>query len=157
MESFEVKLKDAKDKIYVADHMLTNTYSLLKDPKILLAIIDNISLSFEGALSAFLEHERIFRRIPSYNQTPESELNFFLLKVKDKYDFDSDLVETYVKVRDILAAHKDSSMEFSREGSFVMANEEYDLTKISPEDIKKDIKSCKDFQAIVEKKIKELI
>lgn len=157
MESFEAKLKDSKDKIYVADHMLTNTYGLLKDSKILLAIIDNISLAFEGALSAFLEHERLFKRISSYNKTPESELNFFLLKVKSKYDFDTDLIDTYVKLREILAAHKDSSMEFSRKGNFVIANEEYDLTKITPEDIKKDIKSCKDFLAVVEKNITELI
>lgn len=157
MEDFEVKLKDAKNKLYVADHMLTNTYGLLKDSKILLAIIDNISLSFEGGLSAFLEHERLFRRISAYNKTADSELNFFILKVKDKYEFEEDFEKTYSRLREILRAHKDSSMEFTRKGNFVIANEEYDLTKITPEDIKKDIKTCRDFLLLVEKKIKDLI
>ena len=157
MEEFEEKLKAGRDKIFVADHMLMTTYSLLKDPKILLSILDNISLAYESTLSAFLQYERLFRRISSYTPEAGSELNFFQLKVMNKYGIKEDLIEPYVRIRDILKAHKDSNIEFSRNGNYIIANDDYDLTKISAEEIKKDIKSCKDFQALIEKKIKTLI
>ena len=154
MEDFEQKIGAAKQKIYVADHMLSNTYNLLKDPKLLLAILDNIHLSMTQALSGFLAHERLFKRIPHYNDEPESELNFFKLKVFNKYGFEQHYVDLIDRLRDILQAHDAAPVEFSRDKNFVIASSNYDLKKISPEDLKKDIKTCKDFIREVEDKIK---
>jgi hypothetical protein len=153
MEEFQKKISEAKKKIYIADHMLSTTYNLLNDPKILLAIVDNIHISFTLALSGYLEHERIFKRISHYNKTPESELNFFKLRVYKKEGFDEDYIKTFDKLRDILREHKNSPIEFSRDKSYVIASDKYNLKKITPEDIKKDIKTCKNFLALIEKKI----
>jgi hypothetical protein len=135
--------------------MLSSTYNLLKDPKLLLAILDNINLAYIHALSGFLAHERLFKRIPHYNNTPESELNFFKLKVHTKYGFDKCYIETMDRLNDILATHKDAPIEFSRDKNFVIASINYDLKKISPDDLKKDIKTCKDFIREVQEKIKQ--
>jgi len=153
MEDFEKKIAEAKKKIYVADHMLSTTFSLLNDPKILLAIIDNIELAFTYGLSGYLEHERMFKRISHYTPTPESELNFFKLKVHKKEGFKDEFVNTFDKLRDIMQAHKTAPVEFSRNKDYIIASDSYSLKRITPEDIKKDIKTCKDFLQFVELKI----
>lgn len=154
MEKFQEDLDAAKKKIYVADHMLSNAFTLLKDPKILLAIIDNVHECFTKSLSAFLAHERLFKRIPSYSTNPESEMNFFKIKIIKKYGFDEQLVETFDKVRDLLIAHGQAPVEFSRKDSYVIASNKYDLKTISPELTKQFIMDGKSFLSFVEKKIK---
>jgi hypothetical protein len=153
MEPFQQKFQTAKKKIYVADHMLSTTYSLLKDTKILLAILENVHYAYENALSALLEHERLFKRIPSYNDTVMSRKNIFKMKIQKTYDFDLMHANIMDKLASILQKHKDSPVEFSKDNKYIIASDSYDLTKISPEDLKTDIKSCKEFIAQVEKVI----
>lgn len=154
MENFDKKIDESKKKIYVADHMLSNTYNLLKDSKILLATLQNIYEAFALALSGFLEHERMFKRISHYNPERESELNFFKLKVYHKYDFDEKYIKTIDKIVDTLRAQKDSPIEFTRNQNYIIASDAYDIKKISAEDLKKDIKTCKDFIFEVDTKIR---
>lgn len=155
MEQFEKDLNEAKKKIYVADHMLSNAFSLLKDPKILLAILDNVHECFSKSLSAFLYHERLFKRIPAYAKNPESELTMFKLKVYKKYGFDDELITTFDKIRDLLIAHNASPVEFSRKDSYVIASNKYDLKTITPEETKKFILDGKKFLNSIEEKIKK--
>ena len=44
MEKFQELREISKKKIFLADHILTQTYPLLKDPKLLLATTENIFL-----------------------------------------------------------------------------------------------------------------
>lgn len=153
MEQFQKDLEEAKKKIYVADHMLSNAFTLLKDPKILLAILDNVHQCFTKSLSAFLAYERLFKRIPSYATNPESEMNFFKIKVLKKYEFDEKLVETFDRVRDLLVAHGEAPVEFTRKDSVVIASNKYDLKTISPELTKQFIMDGKSFLSFIENKI----
>ncbi|MGM5484120.1 MAG: hypothetical protein ACQER9_04360 [Nanobdellota archaeon] len=153
MEEFEDLLKKADDKIYVAEHMLSNTYSLLGDPKLLLAIVENVGTSYQNAISGFLLHERLFKRIPPYNRTPDSELTFFYSKVVPKYGIDKNYIQDYQKIKETIKAHKDSPVEFSRKGNYVIASDSFNLKKVSPDEIKEEIKKCKGFLKIIKKKL----
>lgn len=155
MESFQQKFQIAKQKVYVADHMLSTTYSLLKDTKILLAILENVNVAYSNALDALLEHERMFKRIPPYNNTESSKLNLFKMKIQKAYKFDLMHANTMDKLIAIVQKHKDAPVEFSKDNKFVIASETYDLTKISPENLKTDIRLCKEFIAQVEKVISD--
>jgi hypothetical protein len=149
MEPFEQKLVDAGKRLYVADHMLTSTYPLLRDPKLLLGVLENTFFAFKFGISGFMEHERYFKRISPYHK--DSELTTFKLKIKNKYGFDSAFIKTYEKLADAVKLHKTSPIEFSRNDSFVIASDTYSLKKISPEELKKDIKTCKDFLVAIDK------
>lgn len=148
MESFEQKLHEADKRIHVADHMLTSTYPLLRDPKLLLGVLDNLHGAFQNAISAFMEYERYFKRIPPYNRS--SEFMTFKLKAP-KYGLSGEYTQTFEKLSDAVALHKNSPVEFSRNDSFVIASESYSLKKLSPDELKKDIKTCRAFIAIVRK------
>jgi hypothetical protein len=145
MENFERDFETAKKKIYLAEYMLTNTYALLKDPKLLLAILENIQMSLEFGLNAILGYERIFRRIPPFHNSLDSKINTFKLKVQKRLKFDDKCIKIILKISDILNEHKNSSVEFSRNKKYVIANDAYNLKTISVEDLKENINICKDF------------
>ena len=153
MEQFQEDIAQARKKIYVADHMLSNAFNLLKDPKILLAILDNIHECFTKSLSGFLAHERLFKRIPAYSKNPESEMNLFKLKILKQYGFDQQVVKSFDKVRDLLIAHGKAPVEFTRKDNYVIASNKYDLKTISPELTKQFITDGKSFLTFVEQQI----
>lgn len=152
MEPFEQKLADARKRLHIADHMLTSTYPLLRDPKILVGVLENIFFSFKFGLSGFMEHERYFKRIPPYNK--DSELTTYKLKIQTRYGFDSQFGKTYENLADAVKLHKTSPIEFSRNDSFVIASDNYSLKKLSPEELKKDIKTCTAFLLAIDRAIK---
>ena len=48
MESYEIARDKAKRHVKIADHMLTQTYPLIQDPKLLIAVMDNIFNAFDS-------------------------------------------------------------------------------------------------------------
>lgn len=152
MESFEKKILDARTRLNVAEHMLLSTYPLLKDPKLLVGILENVFLAFKYALSGFMEHERYYKRISPYAK--DSELTTFKLKIQSKYEFDRVFAKTYDKLSEAVLLHKNSPIEFSRNDSFVIASDTYSLKKLSPDELKKDIKTCKEFLSVLTQTMK---
>ena len=150
MNNFEKNLEVAKKKIFVADYMLSNTYSLLKDPKVLIAILENIYDGFENSLSCLIGYERFFKRVPPYSDSFESKMNVYSLKVQKRYDLDADYSITLMKMREILDKRKDAPVEFSRNEKFVIATDKFDLSSISEKDLKDNLAKAKTFLKKVE-------
>ena len=66
MEQFQIERELAKQKIKVADHIISVTYPLVKDPKLLLGVLENIHSALMHCISAILEYDRLFKRIPPF-------------------------------------------------------------------------------------------
>ncbi|MFT4326030.1 MAG: hypothetical protein ACMXYK_00850 [Candidatus Woesearchaeota archaeon] len=145
MEQYDDTLAIAKQKIFVSEYMLSNTYELLKDPKLLLAILDNVHTAYMETLKSLLGYERFFKRIPSYATSLESMINVYSLKVQKRYDLDKKYAISMMEIKEILDEHKDAAVEFSRKEKLVIANDSYTLKTISKESLKKTIETCKEF------------
>ena len=74
MEKFQELREISQKKILLADHILTQTYPLLKDPKLLIAAVDNIFLAYSNSMGALLHYERLFKRVPSFTDNFESKM-----------------------------------------------------------------------------------
>jgi len=146
------QLQIAKKKIQVADHMLTQTYPLVKDPKLLLAVVDNISSGMELAMDTLLNFERTYKRIPPFPDNFSSK-HMALVQLGKKLDIPSKYGLRMRELREIKEQHKKSPVEFSRHGEFVIADSEYNLKKITVDDLKLCIEEAEQFNAIVEKRI----
>ena len=84
MEKYEELRDMARKKIQIADHMLTMTYPMIKDPKLLLAVMENIFLALTNSIAASLLNEikaltntrerarRLTDFIRTYGQTPSA-------------------------------------------------------------------------------------
>ena len=148
-------LKKSKRYLHIADHMLTQTYPLIKDPKLFVAIMDNVFLCLSSSLDALVFYERELKEIPPFHNSFESKFNVFKLKLMSKYSIDVSFLKFIEDIKNIILKHRESPVEFARNDKFVICSEEYDLTSISIDSMKKFIKQSKLFLELVNKIVGE--
>lgn len=147
MEKFQEAREKARRNLQVADHMVYVTYNVVKDPKLLLAIIENIFLSFTNSMSSVLYYDRLFKRIPAFHDNFESKLQVFKDRCMRKYGFNPIYVKSMSELKDIIVEHKKSPVEFARKDQFVICSDNYHCKTVSIDNIKKYLNQAKLFIA----------
>ncbi|MBN2052277.1 hypothetical protein JW756_02125 [Candidatus Woesearchaeota archaeon] len=155
MEEFQVLRDKALQKIKVADHMLFMTYPVVKDPKLLLAIVENIFNSLDYGIGALLQYERLFKRIPPFNDTYPSRIEVFRNKMVPKYRFSTNYLSLITDVRSVLSEHKNSPVSFIRKDKFVICSPTYSMKTIDINTVKKYIFETKLFLNQINKIVSE--
>lgn len=155
MEEFQVLRDKALQKIRIADHMLFMTYPVIKDPKLLLAIVENIFVSLDSGVGALLHYERLFKKIPPFNDTYPSRLEMFRSRMVPKYSFSKNQVNLISDVKSILSEHKSSPVSFIRKDKFVICSPTYSMKTIDINLVKKYIFETKVFLNQVNKIVSE--
>jgi len=145
MEKFQEAREKAKKNVRVADHILTQTYPLVNDPKLLIAVLENIFLSLTNSMGALLHYERLFKRIPPFHENFESKFNMLKMNVAHKHGISNDYLKFIQEVKSLLELHKKGPVEFSRKDVFVICSEKYDMKAVSVNDMKKYIAKTKMF------------
>ena len=145
MEKFQEQRENAKKIIRIADHILTVTYPLLKDPKLLVSATKNIFQALEHAMNSVLEHERLFKRIPAYQDNFESKYRVLREKVMPRRNLNPEHLKMIRDLKEIISAHQKSPMEFSRKEKYVICSDNYDLKTLSERDLKKHLSNAKIF------------
>ena len=102
MELFQEYREKAKKNIINADHMLCVTYPLVKDLKLLPAIIDNIFQAYQNAMSAALYHGKLFKTVPNFNESFEGKINMFKDNIASKHNVDGSYISDIVHLRILL-------------------------------------------------------
>lgn len=143
MEKFIELRERAKKNIQVADHMITMSYPMFKDPKILVSAVNNLLISADCSVSSILEYERLFKRIPVFHESLDVKLKIFKDKIVPSYSLSKDRVSLVKNLMDLSSAHKNSSVEFPRNEKFVMCSDSYELRTLSLDDLKKLISEAK--------------
>jgi hypothetical protein len=151
MEKFQELREEAKKKLKVADHMLTMTYPLVQDNKLLLAVMQNIFLALTYAMGSILHYERTFKTIPPFQDNFSSKFNMFRAKIVDRYKIDKQYVDFIEEVKDVIVQHKESPVEFVRKDRFVICSDDYKMKTISTETMKEYLYKTKSFLIIASK------
>tara|TARA_Y100000310_G_C20694493_1_gene824579 strand:+ start:1182 stop:1661 length:480 start_codon:yes stop_codon:yes gene_type:complete len=134
----------SKRNIQIADHMIYMTYNVVKDPKILLSIMDNIFLGFSKAMNAVLQAEYIYKKIPSIPKGFEAKSMLFR-DIALKYDINDEYLKAMREIKETIIDHKTSPVEFRRKDKFVICSGDYKMRTIDIDIIKKYIKLAKEF------------
>jgi len=145
MEKYEEARDKYKKCIIVADHMLTVTYSIVRDAKLLLAVIENIFLAYTNAMGSLLHQELLLKNIAPFNDRFEDKLRVFRESCVDKYDFNKKFLIDMQNIKDIIVEHKKSPVEFSRRGQFVICSDSYNIRTITSKEIGEYINKAKIF------------
>lgn len=145
MEKYEELREIARKKLQIADHMLTMTYPMVKDPKLLLAVMENIFLALTNSVGSLLHYERTYKRVPPFQDTFVSKFNVFKQKCIQRYNIDPELVLMVQEIKEIIMQHKKSPVEFTRNDSFVICSEDYRMKTISLEKMRNYISKSKSF------------
>ena len=156
MEAYQRLRDEAGKKISLADHMLFVTYPLVKDSKLLLAVMENIFLAHTHIMGSLLYYERIYRRVDPFFDTFESKYRLFSEKCAPRYAIETDYLKLMREVKETLTAHKRSPIEFSRKDQFVICSEDYQLKVLKVEDIKNLVSKTKEFFNKIKSLLNEL-
>lgn len=130
MEHFQFLRDKAAEKIQVADHMLFMTYPMVKDPKILLAVIENVYASLDFGMGAILHHEKLFKRVPPFQESFQSRLEVFRRLVVPNYNLNPGYVRLITDVRSVLSEHRKSPVSFVKNDKFVILSPSYNVKTI---------------------------
>ncbi|MFH2028214.1 MAG: hypothetical protein ABIJ08_03685 [Nanoarchaeota archaeon] len=149
MERFQELRAVADRKLHVADHMLTMTYPFIQDPKILIAVTENLFLALTNAMSSLLYYERLFKKIPPFQDNFTSKFNMFKENCVVRHNISQDYLKLMKDIRDILVAHRESPVEFSKKDRFVICSNDYEMKTISLDGIKEYVKKTKLFIHLV--------
>lgn len=146
MDSHLSEIDEAKKHLLVADHILTVTYPIVNDPKILLSVVENLDISFSKAISAVLSYEHSLGIIPSYHDTPDGKLEAFKEKIVKKHNITPEQIRMIEEIRSILQEHKESPVEFSKKDEFVICADEFKRIKtIDIKEMKEQASNAKIF------------
>jgi hypothetical protein len=145
MELFQEQILKANKHLKIADHMLYVTYPLLKDYKLMPLILENIFLAQTNGLSALLNYELTFKRIPEFSENFESKFNVFKEHCFKRYHFDKEIINVLVEVKELVLKHRRSPVEFYKNNKFVICSDDYKLITLSVEGIKRYITKTKVF------------
>ena len=138
-------LKSAEQKIQIADHLLNTTYSVVREPKLLVSVIDNIFQAFELLITATLEHEKKLKNITTYDDRFEVKMDIFKRKIITKYSLDNKVSEHIIELKNLLEFHKKTAVEFTKKEKFVITDNDYNLKTISFEEAKKTLEKSKKY------------
>ena len=136
MEKFAEFSQKAVRSYQTADHMVHMTYTVVKDPKVLLLAITHLNESFENAVSALIYYDYYFKRIQNFPSEFKEKLDIFRRYTCNKYGIPRATVQAILDVKSIYLDHKSSEIEFRRRNSFVIASKNYKLRTINSEKLK---------------------
>jgi hypothetical protein len=142
---FQTLKFQASEKLKVADHLVSTTYSLVKEPKLLISVIENISQALELAVTAVIEYEKNFKTIQKYDNTFEGKIEIFRRKIMTKYNLRNDIMDFMIDIKKTLDGHKKSSVEFTKKETFVISDNDYNLTTLKIDDVKKTLTKAKNY------------
>ncbi|MFC1768924.1 hypothetical protein ACFLZX_04130 [Nanoarchaeota archaeon] len=131
MEKYEEYRTKAVEKIKVADHMLTVTFPMVKDPRMLPVILQNVFLGVSYGIQSVLAFERLYKRVPMYADDFKSRLEMFRSRCVDRMKFNKEIVNKAREIRQILLKHQKSKTEFAKEDCFVICSDDYNTIKIT--------------------------
>ena len=145
MEKFQEARQNAIKYLKTADHMVSVTYNVVKDTKLLVAILENLNLALQETMNSILYYDRMFKKIPPYQDTFESSYNMFRLKSARHYNLDTEYITTIAEVKEMLDEHRKAPVEFIKNDKFVICSESYRMKALSIMDIKKFVARAKLF------------
>lgn len=145
MEDFQLALEKAKERIKIADHMLDSTYPLIKDPRLLLGVMENVFLALSNAMSSVLYYERFFRRIDNFKDDFNNKFYSFKYNIVNRYHINTEYIMLIQDMRNMMLEHKKSPMEFSKGDKFIICSNDYRYRTVSADEMKKFISMSKQF------------
>lgn len=139
---FIESLQEAEKNVRTIDHMLYVTYPLIKDKRILIKVLKESKNSIFLCISAILQYEYINKRITLYE---DSKRNFnTFIECSKRYSVTSDEIKRILELFDIIERHKESAIEFYKNGKLIILSENMTQRLISLEKTKEFLELSKE-------------
>ena len=147
MERFQEAHDKALQNLKVADHILTVTYPLIQDTKLLLGALDHLFLSLANTMSALLWYKRLLKEVPPFSDTFEGKFN----ALAQCTPIDKEYTKIMMEIKELIILHRKSKVEFRKKDQFVICNDDYSVTIITASQLKDYLKTAKEFFILTSK------
>ncbi len=148
---YHALLARAVQQYQVAVHLLTVTFPLAKEPKLLVGITFNLTSAFEYTIEALLVYEKRLGLISAYAE--EMELKGKLRLFKEKSVVRNKIPVKYLhllsQMQHLQQLHKTCPTEFQRGNKLVMCTSRYEMHTVSINDIKNYVGETKEFLGLI--------
>lgn len=131
----------------LAEHMLISTYPLVKDQRLLLGIAGDIFSALSSGIEAFMLNKK-----KAGGNDFDSLFESFRGCAKGINDDEFNLV---VSINNIVKQHKASPVEFARKEKYVICDENYNCSEISPQSMKNYLFRARLFIEKLDKMLRE--
>ena len=123
-------MQEAIKTLKSAEHLLSTTFPLLKDPKILLGVLDNIYRAMVRGMNITIGEEGTFNE--RFHRLQDQ-------KIESKY------LSLLWDLHELKTMHKKSPMEFQRGSKFIICDTEYNMKTLNAKDLKEHLQKAKHF------------
>ena len=138
-------LKEANLLFQRADHMLYITYPLIKDNKLIVSILDNLSNSLIKAMEAVLYYERMNKRVEMFPDSFEVKFDIFKEKCAERYNIEREHLLLIKDLKKISDERKKSKMEFIKKEKYVICSNNYSTRILTIDKVKEYLNTSKVF------------
>jgi len=142
-EKFIISLRRAKNSLQKADHLTYMTFPLIRENKLLLKILDELSDSVLNTINAILQYEYAYKRIQLYKDAKENFRTF--KRLAEKYKIDQNQLNKIIEILSLNESHKKSPFEFAKKDKIVILSDNLKTNTLTLEKIKSYLLETKDF------------
>jgi hypothetical protein len=128
-------LIQSEKQLVLADHLLTMTYPLVKDPKLLVGVIQSLHRSYDLLIQNVLHQTSIQQKILR-TKTFANRFAQFKIILKNNKNINEKELQSIQTIHDLLEEHNKSPVEFSRGQKFVICSDDYSFETLTPEKLK---------------------
>ena len=145
--------QEAVQQLRIATHLLSVTYPLAKDLKLLLGVIDNLFRCVEFGIEAVLSYEYIHKTIETLPLQREEQFHQFVRESAMRNGFTPEQVTLVQEVQLLQLSRRASHTEFQRGSKYVFCSEEYRLRSVTAQQLKILVQQTSQFLTIVGQRI----
>jgi len=135
MEDYKLSLEKATKHAFVADHLIYTTYSLLKDKRLLLKILEELYNASLNLINTILQYDYLYKRINLYK---DSRANFqtFREKCAPRYGISPEQISKILEIFSLIEKHRQSPFEFMKRDRLVIMSNGMAIDTLSIEKMK---------------------
>ncbi len=145
MGDYTLYLEAARKYTKTADHLLTNTFPLVKDPKMLLTVLHNIFRAYSYAMMFMLYRDVEQGKIPPFAEDFQSMFDVFKARAERRYKINPEYIQIIEDINETLIKRKESPMEFSRHEMYVICSGQYETKTVTTKMLRDYISKAKLF------------
>lgn len=129
-------MEEALRSLKIADHLLSTTYPLVKDPKVLIGVLTNLYIAYDRTIKLTLKQHDVFQPrtfIARYEQFKEV--------IGDKLNGEE--IRSIKTIYELKEEHDKSPVEFARKQQMVICSSSYALRTLTHGSLKKHMAYAK--------------
>lgn len=151
-ERYLESLESAQRALQIADHMTYITFPLVKEKRLLLKVLSELSSAITSVINAILQYEYYWKRIQIYSTARD---NFETFKqLAPRYSIHPDQLAKITEIVSLAEKHKKSPFEFVKNDKIVIMSDSLAPSYITLEKIKIFLLETKDIIKKANLKIK---